>query len=283
MSRFHDTFALSVELAIMELSVPRIGLGTWKNTDPAVCAESVQTAIECGYRHIDTAQLYENEVAVGNGIASADIDRDELFVATKVQPGNLSYDRVLESTHESLNRLGLAVIDLLYVHWPIETYDPEETLTAFNELIDDKYIRAVGLSNFEPDLLDEAIEILETPMVAHQVEFHPLNPQPTLLERAQKADYWLVGYCPLGRGELLSHSVVEAISAETGHTPAQVLIAWALAKDNVSVIPKATGEAHIRENLAAQDCELASHHISQLDGISEQKRFVDPAAAPWNR
>lgn len=267
----------------MSPSLPRLGLGTWKNTDPEQCKASVKTAIEAGYRHIDTAQMYENEEAVGTGIASASVDRDDVFVATKVHPGKLAYDDVIESAKASLDRLGLDRVDLLYIHWPIDTYDAEPTLSAFNDLQDEGRIDAIGLSNFEPDLLDEAKAVLERPILAHQVELHPLNPQETLREYAQEDGHWIVGYCPLGRGELLSHPTIESVAEGSGCTPAQVLLAWALSKDNVAVIPKATGQTHIEENLAAQACEISSESIARIDAISERKRFVDPERAPWNR
>lgn len=267
----------------MPAPIPRLGLGTWKNTDPATCARSVRIAIDAGYRHIDTAQLYENEEAVGDGIRAASVERDELFVATKVAPANLDYDDVLSSTRASLDRLGLRSVDLLYVHWPFDSYMAEETLQAFNELVDSGLIDAVGLSNFEPDLLDQAMDILDAPLLAHQVEVHPLNPQQALLERARSDDHWLVAYSPLGRGELLTHPTVAAVAEETAYSPAQVLLAWVLSKDHVAVIPKATSRRHIEENLAALDCDLRPEQLDRLDSIADRKRYIDPDPAPWNR
>lgn len=267
----------------MSADFHRLGLGTWQNSDPDQCAESVRTALEVGYRHIDTAQLYENEEAVGNGHEQADVAREDVFVATKVSTGNLAYDDVRASTEQSLDRLGLSYVDLLYVHWPIRTYDPAETLVAFDDLYDDGLIKNVGVSNFEPGQLETAVDRLSAPIFAHQVEMHPLCPQETLLEFAREDDHWVVAYSPLAKGEILSHPVIEDVAEEIDGTPAQVCLAWLLGKDSVAAIPKATGEAHIRENFGATDVTLSNEQIERIDAIDEQERQVDPDIAPWNQ
>ncbi len=154
-------------------SFPEFGLGTYDITGET-CVESVRTALECGYRHVDTAEGYDNERAVGEGIAAADVDRGEVVVATKVSPDNLAHDGVLEHARASTDRLGVETLDLLYVHWPIRAYDLEGTLAALDELYEEGLVRGVGLSNFLPGQLDEALDRLAAPLVAHQVECHPL-------------------------------------------------------------------------------------------------------------
>jgi len=156
-------------------SLPELGLGTYDITDHEVCAESVETALEVGYRHVDTAEGYDNERAVGEGIAAADVDREDVFVATKVSSENLAREDVLEHARASADRLGVETLDLLYVHWPIRAYDPEGTLAALDELYDEGLVRHVGLSNFLPGQLDEALDRLEAPLFAHQVECHSGN------------------------------------------------------------------------------------------------------------
>lgn len=267
----------------MVTELPRLGLGTWKNTDPEQCAASVRTALDLGYRHIDTAQLYENEAAVGRGIRATDVDREEVFLATKVSTRNLAYEDVLSSTEESLDRLGVGYLDLLYVHWPLRTYEPEDTLAAFDELHDDGVIEHVGLSNFEPDLLAEAPSHLDAPIFAHQVEMHPLCPQSELHEIAIEEDHWLVAYSPLARGDALTHRTVRSVAEEAGITPAQVCLAWLLAKERVVPIPKATGAPHIEENWEARNVALTSEQIDRIDGIERHERQVDFERAPWNR
>ncbi|WP_049933959.1 aldo/keto reductase, partial [Halarchaeum acidiphilum] len=208
--------------------------------------------------------------------------RDDVFLATKLDTGNLVADAVHETTAESLEKLGTEYLDLLYVHWPIETYDPDETLPALDELADAGTIRNVGLSNFTPELLDEAIEELDAPVFAHQVEMHPLLQQGDLHERAVADDHWLVAYCPVARGEVADVPELVEIGEKHDATPYQVSLAWLLAKENVAAIPKATSKAHIVENYGALDVELDDEDVARIDGITREERLVDFPAAPWN-
>jgi 2,5-diketo-D-gluconate reductase B len=259
--------------------MPMLGLGTWQNDDYDQCVESVRTALETGYRHVDTAQLYKNEAAVGEGIAVADVDREDVFLATKVWASRLSYDGVLESTERSLGKLGTDYLDLLYVHWPAREYDPEESLAAFDELYDEGRIRKVGVSNFEPDHVDRAREVLDAPVFANQVEMHPLLPQRELREYAERTDLDLVAYSPLARGEVFDVPTLSEIADGHGVSEAQVSLAW-LREKSVTAIPKATGEAHIRDNWASLALELTEAEIERIDDIDRQERQIHPDFAP---
>ncbi|MFB6299126.1 MAG: aldo/keto reductase [Halobacteriales archaeon] len=259
-----------------------LGFGTYNHTDPDDCADSVETALELGYRHIDTAQSYDNEPYVGTGIANSDVPREDVFLATKVSTHNLAYADVLDSTAASIDRLDVDVIDLLYVHWPVRTYDAPETLRAFDELVADGSIHHVGLSNFTPDQLDDANDRLEAPIFAHQIEMHPLLQQRELHEYAIDDDHWLVAYCPLARGAVFEEPVIQEIATKHDATPAQVSLAWLMAKERVAAIPKASG-AHIRENFAARELALDAEDIDRIDAIDREERIVDPDIAPWNR
>lgn len=263
--------------------MPRLGLGTYSEDNRDQWAQRVETALQVGYRHIDTAQGYENERYIGDGIADSTVDREDLFLATKVDTGNLAYDDVLDSVEASLDRLQTAYVDLLYVHWPHDTYDPEETLPAFDQLRDRGVIRHVGVSNFEPDQLDRAREILDTPIAAHQVECHPLVQQEELRAYARKHDHWLVAYCPLAQGDVFDVSVVSEIAEKHGTTPAQVSLAWLLSKDTVAAIPKASSKAHMRENLQALELSLDRTDLERIDAIEREHRLIDPDFGPWNR
>lgn len=265
----------------MVRSIPRPGFGTYEMTDPDTCRGSVQTALEVGYRHIDTAQGYENEDAVGDGIQVASVDREEVFVATKLSTRNLAYEDVLRTAAESRRRLEVETIDLLYVHWPIRTYDPEETLPALDELVADGHVEYVGLSNFTPELLTEAIDRLESPVLAHQVEMHPLLQQRELHEFAIENDHWLVAYSPVAKGQVTEVEAIQAIAEKHGASPGQVSLAWLLSKDNVVPIPKSAGP-HIEENYRALDLTLDPEDIERIDEISTQRRLVDFESAPWN-
>ncbi|MFB6308576.1 MAG: aldo/keto reductase [Haloarculaceae archaeon] len=266
------------------MELPQIGLGTWQNDEPEQCAESVRTALEMGYRHVDTAEYYGNEKAVGEGIAAADVPRGEITVATKVHPHStgLSRDAVIETARASRDRLGIDTIDLLYVHWPIGDYDAEETLGAFNALLEEGTIRHAGVSNFEPELIEEAMEILDSPPVANQVEMHPLLQQEHLVEHAQEHDYNLVAYSPLCRGDVFDVPEVVEVAEKHDASPAQVSLAWITGKDNVVAIPKSESEGHIRDNFAARELALDDEDIARIEGIDRRKRNVDYPDAPWH-
>ena len=262
--------------------LPDIGLGTYENDDPLVCRESVETALELGYRHVDTAEGYGNEDAVGEGIEAADVDREDVLVATKVSPDNLAFEDAIEHARASRERLRLDVIDLLYVHWPLRTYDATDTLAAFQDLRDEGVVRRIGLSNFRVDQLDEAIDVLGEPPFAHQVECHPLLQQDDLRAHAREHDYHLVAYSPLAKGEVSDVPELREVAEKHDATPAQVSLAWLCAKENVVAIPKSESEAHIRENLAARDLELDDEDVERIDAIDREERYVDFEEAPWN-
>ena len=259
--------------------MPVLGLGTWKNEDPAACAESVRTALEMGYRHVDTAQIYGNEAAVGEGIAAADVDREEVFLATKVWISNLSRADVVETTQESLAKLGVDDVDLLYVHWPAGEYDPDETLPAFDELVDRGLTDHVGVSNFEPDHVERAMETLDAPVFANQVETHPFCTQTELREHAAEHGYELVAYSPLARGAVFDDETLAEIAAAHDASAAQVSLAW-LREKGVTAIPKATSEAHIRDNWASRNLALTDAEIDAIDAIDRTQREVYPDFAP---
>ncbi|MFB6141893.1 MAG: aldo/keto reductase [Halorientalis sp.] len=259
--------------------MPMLGIGTWQNEDPDQCAESVRTALETGYRHVDTAQAYGNEEAVGRGIATADVDREDVFLATKVWISNLGHDDVLRTAEESLDRLGVDYVDLLYVHWPARAYDPAETIPAFNQLHEAGKIRHFGVSNFEPDHVETAREHAEMPVFANQVEMHPLLPQTELRTYAEGTDLELVAYSPLARGRVFENETLSDIAAEHDVSEAQVSLAW-LREKGVTAIPKATGADHIRDNWASLSLDLSEDEVAAIDAIDETDRQVHPDFAP---
>ncbi len=260
--------------------MPILGLGTWQNNDPEECAESVRTALETGYRHIDTAQDYNNEESVGEGIDAADVPREEVFLATKVAPSNLSYDDVVDSTHDSLDKLGIDAVDLLYIHWPTGEYDPEETFGAFEELVEEGSVEHVGVSNFQPEQLDTAREASDIEIFANQVECHPLLQQETLRSYGEEHDVPVVAYSPLARGEVFDVPELESIAEKHGASEAQVSLAW-LREKGIPSIPKATGEEHIRGNWGSLGIDLDAEDVQAIDGIDREERTVDPGFAPW--
>ncbi len=260
-------------------SMPRLGLGTWKNDDPEQCAESVRTALEMGYRHVDTAQIYRNEDAVGEGIAGADVPREDVFLATKVWTSNLSYDDVIHSTNASLDRLGTDYVDLLYIHWAADEYEPEDTLPAFDDLYDRGAIRNVGVSNFEPEHVDRARDVLDAPLFANQVEMHPFLQQTELREYAAETDLNLVAYSPLARGTVLDDEVLTDVADKHDASPAQVSLAW-LREVGVTAIPKATSESHIRDNWESLDLDLDEEDLDRIADLDRGERQINPDWGP---
>ncbi|SDQ67138.1 aldo/keto reductase [Natronobacterium texcoconense] len=276
-----DVDELSPDACPTVHDVPMLGLGTWQNDDAEQCAKSVQTALEMGYRHVDTAQAYDNEAAVGEGIERADVDREDVFLATKVWISNLAHDDVLETARESLDRLGVDAVDLLYVHWPARTYDPEETLSAFDRLYDEGLIGAVGVSNFLPEQLEEAIDICDAPIVANQVELHPLLPQEEIRKTCEEHDVAVVAYSPLARGAVFDQPEIQEVASKHDVSEAQVSLAW-LRENGVAAIPKATGAEHIQDNWESLALDLEDDDLERIDSIDERSRQVDPDFGPWN-
>jgi len=260
--------------------MPMLGLGTWQNDDPEACAAAVETALEAGYRHVDTAQAYGNEAHVGRGIERADVDREDVFLATKVWIDDLAHDDVLATTEESLEKLGVDYVDLLYVHWPSRAYDPEGTFRAFDELVDEGKVDRIGISNFLPAQVDEAIEHADAPIFANQVEMHPLLQQEKLREHCADRGVELVAYSPLARGRVFDVPEITEIAEKHGVSEAQVSLAW-LREKGVTAIPKATSEAHILDNWSSLDVDLDDDDVAAIDAIDRTDRQVDPGFAPW--
>ena len=261
--------------------IPNLGLGTWQNTEPEECSDAVKTALEMGYEHIDTAQIYENEESVGKGLAEADVDREDYFLASKVWIDQLTPENVKSSTRESLEKLGVDSVDLMYIHWPSGDYQPQETLKAFKQLIHSGKIKNIGVSNFTPEQVDKAMEIAPKHIIANQVEMHPLLQQEELLEKCREHDITLVAYSPLARGEVFEVEALQEIAEKHGVSEAQVSLAWLMQKENVVAIPKATGEDHIRDNFEALDLELDEEDVEKIESIDREERMVDPEFAPW--
>ncbi|WP_435062534.1 aldo/keto reductase [Halobaculum sp. EA56] len=258
------------------LDLPPVGLGTM-GLDGDDGARAVGTALDLGYRHLDTAQVYGNEASVGAGLAAALYDgtvaRGDVTVATKTWIDRLAPEDVRPSTEASLDRLGLDAVDLLYVHRPKGRYDPEGTLAAYDRLVDDGLVRHVGVSNFAPPELDEAMDRLDAPLAAHQTEYHPLFRRPALREHAVEHGYALVAYSPLAGGRVREVEAVRAVAERHDATPEAVAVAWLVGKEGVVTIPKASSEAHLRANLAAADLELDPEDEARIDAVEREEEL----------
>jgi diketogulonate reductase-like aldo/keto reductase len=263
--------------------IPALGFGTWQ-LQGGDCAERVAEALDLGYRHVDTAQAYENHERVGEGLRASGVGREEIFLTTKLWFENLRHDEVLSSAERSLKELGTDYVDLLLVHWPNEAVDLEETLGAMLELRDRGRVRHVGVSNFPPSWLEEAAE--DAPVVCDQVEYHPLLSQDRLLAAIRARDMALVAYSPLAHGRILDDPVLQEIARSHGRSAAQVALRWLVQQERVCAIPKASSREHVEENLRIFDFELGPEEMERLHALAERRheRVIDPEFAPeWER
>lgn len=265
-------------------SIPAVGLGTWK-LKGAECSEIVREALSCGYRHIDTARMYGNEAEVGAGIAESGIARDEIFLTTKIWWTDLSRDAFAGSVREALSALRQDHVDLLLIHWPNGEIPLDESIEALNAAVTAGQARHIGVANFPSALFEEAARLSPAPLVCNQVEHHPLMSQRDVHGAALKRGAAMIGYCPIGQGgALLARDEITAMAGAHGKTPAQIVLRWAVEKENVGAIPKTGNPQRLRENIDIFDFELTTAERETLDALSDSRqRLVDPSWAPdWD-
>lgn len=245
------------------VDVPSIGLGTWRLTGER-CRETVRTALELGYRHVDTAQAYGNERRVGNALRNSDVAREAVFVTTKLGRGNRTYDDVIRSTEESLAKLGTNYVDLLLIHWPNVTTPLRETIAAMDELVDRGTVRHIGVSNFDVDRLDHARACAEHGVLTNQVQYNPYWSQTELLDYCRIHDVLLTAYSPLGHGGVLDDPVLGSIGERYDKSPAQVALRWLVQQPNVIAVPKASSRDHLAANVDVFDFELTDDEMERV-------------------
>lgn len=245
--------------------LPQVGAGTWQLRGDTA-RDSVTAALDAGYTHIDTAEGYRNEAALGDAITASAVDRDDLFLTSKVLAKNLDYESVLAACEASLERLGTDYLDLYLVHWPNPAISLRETLDAMATLHDQGKVRNVGVSNFSAYQLSAAHHISDVPIAVNQIEFHPWYFREDLLSYCRDHDIVVEAAAPLARTEYLDDPVVTDIAEKYDVTPAQVALKWELEKGAV-VLPKSTSEAHLRQNLDLFDWDLAPEDVERIDGI----------------
>ena len=250
-------------------AVPALGLGTWKLRGEA-CTEAVEHALSLGYRHIDTAQGYDNEEFVGAGLQKSNLARDDIFLVTKVKPDNFRREQVLTSTAESLGKLQTDYVDLLLMHWPNPDVPLDETLGAFAELQQQGAVRHIGVSNFSSKLMNEAQGV--TQIFTNQVEYHPYLSQTALLEQARAQDYLLTAYSPVAQGQVVGDSVLGEIGEAHGKSAVQVALRWLVQQDHVAAIPKAASAENRVSNLDIFDFELSDDEMARIFALSREER-----------
>ena len=261
--------------------IPQVGLGTWtlRGKD---CARLVEEAIAAGYRHIDTAQMYDNEREVGAGVRASG-QRDEVFITTKVMPENLRAKDLERSARESVKNLGVTSVDLLLIHWPNSRIPLAETIGALNKVKCEGLARHIGVSNFNVALIEEAVKLSEAPLVCDQVEYHPFLDQSKVIAACKKHGMAVVAYSPIARGGAQGDKVIARIAKAHGKTPAQISLRW-LVQQGVIVIPRTSKVERLKENIAVFDFALSAAEMEEIAGLAHRRgRIVDWAYSPkWD-
>ncbi len=243
--------------------MPLLGLGVWEMRAGRECEDAVRWAVEAGYRHIDTAQIYRNEKSVGIGLRSSGVPRDEVYVTTKFFPQ--ARDPVREA-EASLRRLGIEYVDLYLVHWP--EGGPTWAWAGMEQALERGLTRAIGVSNYGVDDLAAVLQVASTPPVVNQVLFNPFRFRQRLFEACERHQIALEAYSPLTRGRNLGDETIGKIAARHGRTPAQILLRWCLER-NVAVIPKSCHRERIIENAQIFDFSLDPEDIATLDALDQ--------------
>jgi 2,5-diketo-D-gluconate reductase B len=262
--------------------IPAIGLGTWELRD-RTCARIVEQALRLGYRHIDTAQVYENEREVGEGLRASGVKRDEVFITTKVWTSHFAPNDLERSVKESLARLRLTDVDLLLLHWPNPQVPLSETLGALARAKRLGLARHIGISNFTVALIEEAVAACPEPLVCDQVEYHPYLDQTKVKAACGRHGMALVAYSPIAKGRIKNDRALVQIGDRYRKTAAQVCLRW-LVQQNVAAIPRTSKLERLSENIDVFDFELSDEDMTQISMMGNVgARFTDYGFAPkWD-
>jgi len=264
------------------ISLPRLGLGTFRMQGD-VCRAAVESALGLGYRHIDTAEMYGNEEAVGAAIAASGIAPKDLHITTKVWNENLAPDAIRRAFDTSLKKLKLDRIDLYLVHWPAKTMNLPAMFETLMTLKEEGRTRAIGVANFNIALLKTVVEEIKAPIACDQVEYHFMLDQTRLREYLAAKSIPLVAYCPVAQGRAASDATLAAIGSKHGASAAQVALKWLLDQDNVAAIPKASRLESQQANLDALKVKLDDDDRKAIADLPKNKRLVNPGFAPaWD-
>ena len=265
------------------VDIPAIGFGTWRLKD-GECERMVAAALGAGFRHIDTAEMYDNEEAVGRGIRAARVPREDVFVTSKVWSSHLRDGALQHAAEESLKRLGLDYLDLYLIHWPSNDVSTQEAIGALNEVRTRGLARAIGVANFPVKLIEEAVAASEAPLATNQVEYHAHLDQAPVLEACRRHGMSVTAYSPLGRGTILKEKVLIEIAGAHGRTPAQVLLRWLIQQDGVIAIPKTASPERLEENLGADAFGLTDDEMAKIFALKRpDSRIVRMAGEPeWD-
>ena len=264
------------------IRLPRLGLGTYRMQGD-VCRAAVESALALGYRHIDTAEMYANEDAIGAAIAASGVARKELHVTTKVWNENLAPDAMRRAFDTSLRKLRLDQVDLYLVHWPAPNMNLPSIFETLMKLKQEGRTRAIGVANFNIALLKTVVEDIRAPIACNQIEYHVMLDQTKVKKYLDAKSIPLVAYCPLAQGRAASDPTLLAIGKKHGASAAQVALKWLLDQDGVAAIPKASRAESQKANFDALNIGLDDEDIKAIAGLPKDKRFVNPGFSPaWD-
>ncbi|MBD7916925.1 aldo/keto reductase [Cellulomonas sp. Sa3CUA2] len=265
------------------VEIPQVGFGTFQ-VDAADTQATVEDALAVGYRHIDTAAGYYNEAGVGAAVRACGLPRDEVFVTTKLRNGDQGYEQALRAFEDSRRELGLDVVDLYLIHWPVPSKDLYvETWRAFEKLLADGAVRSIGVSNFLPEHLDRLVRETDVVPAVNQVEVHPTFQQRPTQDASTGHGIAVEAYSPLGRGKDLQADAVTAVAERLGVTTGQVALRWHVQAGRV-VIPKSVTPARIRSNLDLFSFDLTAEDVAAVDALDTDERTgADPATAAFSQ
>jgi diketogulonate reductase-like aldo/keto reductase len=258
--------------------IPALGLGTWELRGDE-CRRVVEHALAIGYRHVDTAQGYDNEEQVGAGIAASGLPREAIFLTTKVRPSNFRRGQLLASSAASLAKLGVDSVDLLLLHWPNRDIPLEETLAALHEARTSGMARFVGVSNFNPSMLRASVAA--GPTLTNQIEYHPFLAQTKMLALAEELDLLITAYSPVARGKVASDATLQRIGANHAKSAGQVALRWLLQQPRVVAIPKAASHENLAANLDLFDFTLSAAEMAEIATLARGERLVENLEVDW--
>ncbi len=264
--------------------IPALGFGTFE-IHGSQAEEMVHHALELGYRHVDTAQAYENEAEVGQAIERSPVDRSEIFLTTKILPQDFGRRDLPVAMEKSLDQLGTEYVDLVLLHWPNPEVPIAETMEALQEAREAGHARHIGVSNFTVALLNEALAHSDVPLVANQVEYHPFLSQAPVLDVVRANGMALTAYSPIAKGDVAQNEVLQRIGEAHGKTPAQVALRWLIQQDQVSAIPKTASPERCEANFQIFDFELSEDEMDEIHGLAHPDgRYVNPpgVAPEWD-
>ena len=264
------------------VQIPVLGFGT-NVLQGHSGIKDIQTALDAGYRLIDTAQSYGNETEVGKAINASPVPIEEIFVTTKIDDENQGYQRTLDSFKSSLEKLQLDAIDLLLVHWPnVENFDLSiETWKALIDLQAQGKARAIGVSNYTSELLQKTIDATGVTPAVNQVEFHPYLFQEELLAYCKDQNILIESYCPIVRAKRTDHPVLQHLAEKYDKSPVQIYLRWHL-EHGLVPIPRSTNPDHIRANADIFDFSLTTSEVAEMDALDDNYRIIDPKKGAWN-